>query len=175
MKLVYPSKKYLESYQEAGEEYQKHNVTTYAFDDVNEVDVVKKYYNYRKGLNLKPNRVPQTTYLLIDGDKFIGEIGIRHYLNEALLKCGGNIGYGIRYSCWGKGYGTKMLSMALKKAQKMGLKRVLITCNSDNYASAKVIENNNGKLENIIKNVVDGKEVKTKRYWIDLTRDKGCE
>ena len=53
----------------------------------------------------------------------------------------------------------------------MGLRRVLITCNYDNFASAKVIENNNGKLENVVKNLVDGKEIKTKRYWIDLASD----
>ena len=168
MRLVYPSEKYLKSYQEAFEEFKKHNVKTYAFDDINEVDVVKKYYIYRKGINLKPNRVAQTTYWLVEGDKFIGEIGIRHELNESLLKYGGHIGYGIRYSCWGKGYGTKMLSLALKKAKHMGLNKVLITCDNDNFGSAKVIENNNGKLENIVNNTIDGKTVQTKRYWIEL-------
>lgn len=168
MKLVYPSKKYLKSYQEAFDEYNQHNVDTYAFDDINKVDVVKKYYNYRKDINLKSNRVAQTTFWLVDGDKFIGEIGIRHELNDALLKYGGHIGYGIRYSYWGKGYGTKMLALALKKAKKMGLESVLITCNSDNYGSAKVIENNNGKLENIINNTIDGKTIQTRRYWIEL-------
>ena len=168
MKLVYPQEKYLKSYQEAFTEYNKHNVTTYAFDDITEVDVVKKYYNYRKGIDLKPGRVPQTTYWLVEGDKFIGEIGIRHELTESLLKYAGHIGYGIRYSCWGKGYGTKMLALALKKAKSIGLNRVLITCDEDNIASAKVIENNGGKLENIIENIVDGKPVQTKRYWIEL-------
>lgn len=168
MRLVYPSKKYLKSYQEAFEEYSQHNITTYAFDDVNQIDVVKKCYDYRNGLNLKPNRVAQTTYWLVDGDKFIGEIGIRHTLNEFLLQYGGHIGYGVRYCCWGQGYGTKMLSLALKKAKRMGLSKVLVTCDSDNYASAKVIENNNGKLENIVDNVIDGKPVQTKRYWIEL-------
>lgn len=168
MKLVYPSEKYLKSYQEAFEEYNIHNVVSYAFADTNKVDVVKKYYNYRKGIDLKPNRVAQTTYWLVDGNKFIGEIAIRHELNDALLKYGGHIGYGIRYSCWGKGYGTKMLALALKKAKQMGINKVLVTCDNDNYASAKVIENNNGKLENIVDNIVSGKSVQTRRYWIEL-------
>ncbi|MDE7454266.1 MAG: GNAT family N-acetyltransferase, partial [Clostridia bacterium] len=165
---VYPSKKYLKSYQEAFEEYNKHNVVTYAFDDISKVDVVKKYYNYRKGINLKPNRVAQTTYWLVDGDTFIGQIAIRHELNDALLKYGGHIGYGIRCSCWGKGYGIKMLNLALKKAKHMGLNKVLITCDNDNYASAKVIENNNGILENIVDNIIGGKPIQTRRYWIEL-------
>ena len=58
MKLVYPSEKYLKSYQEAFEEFKKNNnITTYSFDNINEIDVVNKYYNYRKGIKLKPNRV----------------------------------------------------------------------------------------------------------------------
>ena len=168
MKLIYPSEKYLKSYQEAFEEYKNHGVDTYAFTDINQVDVVKKCYNYRNGINLMPNRVAQTTYWLVEGDRFIGEIGIRHKLNESLMNYGGHIGYGIRYSCWGKGYGTKMLSLALKKAKRMGLDKVLITCNDDNYASAKVIENNNGNLENIVTNTIDGKTIQTRRYWIEL-------
>ena len=51
MRLVYPCKKYLKSYQEAFNEYNEHNVDTYAFVDINEVNVVKKYYNYRKSTN----------------------------------------------------------------------------------------------------------------------------
>lgn len=168
MRLVYPSAKYLKSYQDAFIEYKAHHVDTYMFDDITQIDVIKKYYNYRKGINLKPNRVAQTTYWLVDRNMFIGEIGIRHELNDSLKERGGHIGYGIRYSCWGKGYGTKMLSLALQKAKQMGLNRVLITCNNDNYSSAKVIENNNGHLENIIECVVDGKKILTRRYWIEL-------
>ena len=50
----------------------------------------------------------------------------------------------------------------------MGLEKVLITCNDDNIGSAKFIENNGGILQDIIKNVVDGKKIYTKRYWIEL-------
>ena len=89
-------------------------------------------------------------------------------LTDSLLRHGGHIGYGIRYSKWNFGYGTKMLALALKKAKQMGLEKVLITCNDDNIGSAKFIENNGGILQDIIKNVVDGKKIYTKRYWIEL-------
>ena len=168
MKLVYPSKKYLKSYCDAVEEYKNNNVTTYSFDDPKEVDVVKKCYNYRHGINLKPNHVVQTTFWLIDNDEFVGEIGIRHTLTESLLNYGGHIGYAIRFSKWNKGYGTKMLALALKKAKQLHLEKVLITCNEDNLGSAKVIENNGGVLENIVNNIIDGKRIRTKRYWIQL-------
>ena len=61
-----------------------------------------------------------------------------------------------------------MLALALKEAKKMGLKRVLITCDDINYGSAKVIENNGGVLENIVENNIDGEIIHTRRYWIDL-------
>ena len=168
MRLVYPNKRYMESYSEAFEEYKNHNIDSYFFTDPKETDVIKKFYNYRHNVNLKPNRVPQTTYWLIDNEEFIGEISIRHYLTDSLLSYGGNIGYGIRYSKWNSGYGTKMLALALKKAKTMGLERVLITCDDDNIGSAKVIENNGGVLENIIENTIEGKKIHTKRYWINL-------
>ena len=168
MKLVYPNARYVESYRDSFDEYKKHKIDTYFFTDVNETDVIKKFYNYRHNIKLKPNRVPQTTYWLIDGEEFIGEISIRHYLTDSLLRYGGHIGYGIRHSKWNLGYGTKMLALALKKAKTMGLEKVLITCDDDNIGSAKVIEKNGGVLENIIKNSIEGKQIYTKRYWIDL-------
>ena len=167
MKLIYPNKKYLQSYIEAGKEYEQNNITSFAFDYKNE-NVFKKFDNMRKGINLKPGRVPATTYWLIDKGEFIGELTLRHHLNESLLRYAGNIGYGIRCSKWRMGYGTKILELGLIKARKMGLDKVLITCDDDNLGSSGVIENNGGVLENIIENIIDGKKIHTKRYWITL-------
>lgn len=71
---------------------------------------------------------------------FLGKISIRHRLTDALLRYGGHIGYGIRYSQWNKGYGTLLLKLALEKAGEMGIHEVLTTCDDDNAASAKVME-----------------------------------
>ena len=80
-------------------------------------------------------------------NEVVGEIGIRHKLTDRLLGFGGNIGYEIRPSKRGQGYGTKMLSLALDYAKEnLGLKKALITCDSDNYASEKVMINNGGIL-----------------------------
>lgn len=168
MKLVYPSEKYLKSYNEAYKEYKKHKIDKYDFYNAEEIDIVKYCYNARKGIGLQPGWVTQTTYWLIDGNEFVGEISIRHSLTESLLRYGGHIGYGVKHSKWKQGYGSKMLSMALEKAKSIGLKKVLITCDDDNIGSAKVIENNGGMLENIIENTINGKLIHTKRYWISL-------
>jgi predicted acetyltransferase len=87
----------------------------------------------------------------------------------ALEKKGGHIGYYIRPSQRGKGYGNLILHLSLEKARELGLKRVLVTCDDNNDASLKTIENNGGKLVDKIKG--EGSVVLTRRYWIDL--DKG--
>ena len=68
-----------------------------------------------------------------------------------------------------KGYGTKMLSMALAYCKEtLNLNKVLITCDDDNIGSIKVIENNGGILENKVKNSLSRGNVITRRYWINL-------
>ena len=96
---------------------------------------------------------------------FIGWLDIRHSLTEHLREIGGHIGYAIRPSERGKGYGNKILELALPKAQELGIKDVLITCDADNTPSAKIIEKNGGVFENI-KTTSDG--VPKRRYWINL-------
>ena len=62
-----------------------------------------------------------------------------------------------------------MLSLALEKAMDLGIAAVLITCDDDNYASAKVMENNGLALQDKVPNVVDGKAIITRRYTKKLT------
>lgn len=164
--LVVPCEKYLPSYMEAYDEYKRHNVQTYGFDDARTCDIFEKYENYRCERNLKPNRVGAHYYWLVDEDNdyFIGEISIRHRLTDDLKRYGGHIGYGIRFSEWNKGYGTLMLRLALEKAKELGLSDLLITCDDDNYGSAKVMEHNGFILQDKIQNTVNGKPIITRRY-----------
>ena len=69
----------------------------------------------------KPHLVNQTTYILVDNNNHIyGGTIIRHELNDNLLRHGGNIGYLIRPSERGKGYGTLLLSLTLEKSKERG-------------------------------------------------------
>ncbi len=170
IKLIVPSEEYLPSYREAYNEYLENGVSTYSFTNALACNVFEKFDRYRQGRDLPPDRVGEDKYWLVDDEKtyFIGEIAIRHRLNDALLERGGHIGYGVRFSEWNRGYGTRMLSMALEKAKERQLSRVLITCNDDNLASARVIEKNGFVLENRTVVIRDGQRLPTRRYWKEL-------
>ena len=170
IKLVIPTKEYLDSYKEAFDEYQENNITTYHINDPYENDIIEKYNEYRQALNLPPGYVGADYYWLVDDERkyFIGEISIRHSLTEALKRYGGHIGYCVRYSDWNKGYGTLMLKLALEKAKERGFDKILITCDDDNLGSAMVMEHNGFVLEDKIENEIDGKKIITRRYWKDI-------
>ena len=167
IKLVLPSKEYLPSYREAYDEYVRNNISTYSFTDLASCDILEKFDRYRNERDLPSDRVGEDKYWLVDEERsyFIGEIAIRHRLNEALARRGGHIGYGVRYSEWNRGYGTNMLAMGLEKAKERGLSPVLITCNDDNPASARVTEKNGFVLADKIMVSIDGEQVLTRRYW----------
>ncbi|HHT66919.1 MAG TPA: GNAT family N-acetyltransferase [Erysipelotrichaceae bacterium] len=168
MELIRPNNRYLDSYIEASNEYDLYSLNVEVLFDSPET-VIQKSIDYENGVNMKPGYVRATTFWLIDNHEFIGEINIRHELNDNLLRYGGHIGYGIRSSMRNKGYGTKMLQMALVYCKEtLKINRVLVTCDENNICSRRVIEKNSGILENIIINYTERGIVKTRRYWIDL-------
>lgn len=164
--LTKPEGKYLRSYMEAYDEFQAMGVSTFGLTDARACDIFEKFENYRLERNLKPDRVGSDSYWLVDDEKdyFIGEIHVRHRLNDTLRLRGGHIGYAIRYNEWGKGYGTEMLRLALPKAKARGVTKALITCNDANVASARVMEKNGFVLED----KVVAERILTRRYWKTL-------
>lgn len=81
----------------------------------NEVDMSEG-----KGIDLV-RYVPQTRYWLIVDGRPVGVGKLRHYLNDYLRTLGGHIGYSIRPSERGKGYGNLILEELLKKARERGI------------------------------------------------------
>jgi predicted acetyltransferase len=83
-----------------------------------------------------------------------------------LLQYGGNIGYYIRPSQRGKGYGKLALRLGLEKLRRIGAGRALLTVKPTNIFSKRVVLANGGVqdgqgVDPISKEVVD-------RYWIEL-------
>ena len=174
MELVEPSVEYKDSFIEAVREYQSESETastrTYRDLSIKELEAdlesfVEQERSHAQGKNQPEGYVPQTEFWLVDNGEYIGHVGVRQRLNEHLLQIGGHIGYDIRPSKRGKGYGNKILELALQKAKEIGVEKIRITCDVDNVASRKIIEKNGGVLENQVPNPETG--VDKRRYWID--------
>lgn len=116
--------------------------------------------------SVRSGYVPARLYLAkrAEDNVLVGMIQIRLSLNEYLQSVGGHIGYSVAPDERGKGYATEMLSLALGLCPGLGITRVLVTCDTVNVASAKVIRANGGQLEN---EVFDHGLAK-QRYWIEL-------
>ena len=111
--------------------------------------------------------VPSDTYLAVrraDG-RLVGVIDLRHHIDHPVLGVwGGHCGYTVRPSERGRGYAREMLRLNLENARRRGIKRLLVTCSTENPASEKTIRANGGVFEREIE--VDGTRVK--RFWITL-------
>jgi predicted acetyltransferase len=120
-----------------------------------------------RGEHLPPNHVPSTFLFAFAGSRIVGRVSIRHALNPFLARIGGHIGYAVVPECRRKGYATEILRQALLIArERLGLDRVLVTCDDDNVASMRTIEKNGGVLDN----VVTGQDLAKpkRRYWIAI-------
>lgn len=119
------------------------------------------------GLDLPYGFVPTTTFwMLRDGADIVGVSSLRHHLVPVLEIEGGHIGYAIRPGERRKGYGTRLLALMLDEARALGLSRALVTCDTDNLGSARIIQKNGGVFEAEAPSPRTGKPVS--RYWIQL-------
>jgi predicted acetyltransferase len=91
--------------------------------------------------------VPCTTWWWVEGADYLGRIALRHRLTSRLREVGGHIGYDVRPMARRQGHGTAMLRAVLPRANGMGIDPILITCETGNLASRKVIEANGGVLD----------------------------
>ena len=109
-----------------------------------------------------PEIVPMDSYFIEADGRMLGEIYVRHRLTPHLEKIGGHIGYKVRPSCRNCGVATAALRLALRKLRTAGLERALVTCNTTNAASARVIEKCGGvRIEDA--QLPDRVE---RRYWV---------
>ena len=167
LRLELPSEKYAKEYDAANEEDRLYSPEAEKiFED--EPGYLEKFERYRQGINLKPGYVPQTTLWLVDDKTFYGELHLRHQFTPKLLERGGNIGYGIRYSKRGHGCGKLMLKLGLEYARKeLDMRKAMITCYSDNYASEGVMLANGAFYVDSVPDL-DEPSKSFKRHWVNL-------
>ncbi len=120
--MIEPSAEYLDSYIEAYDENAVAGITAHRFRDARKEDVLARFDAYAHERDLPPNRVGAHFYWLVDDarGRFLGEISVRHRLTEALRRYAGHIGYGVRASEQGKGYGPLMLRTAAVPVVNIG-------------------------------------------------------
>ncbi len=146
---------------------KKERLTPYSLEQGNLSfsDYVQSLNDEANGVSHRKNWVPASTFFLTDNSRTIfGATNIRHKLTDELRSIGGHIGYGIRPSVRGIGYGSAILQLALKEAKAIGLQKVLLTCNKTNISSAKIILKNKGCLDS--EEAIDNEVIQ--RYWIKL-------
>ncbi len=127
--------------------------------------LLSKFADRREEGRIEARFVPETALWLVDGDTYLGRISIRHRLNESLRVLGGHIGYDIRPSRRGQGLGGAMLRLALPHAHALGVDPAMLTCDTANIASWRMIERCGGTRESTYMH--DG--VERYRYWLPTT------
>lgn len=127
-----------------------------------------KLQNQSQGIELAPGFIPNSTFWLAKDDReVVGVSNLRHELTDSLRIEGGHIGYGVRPSQRGHGYGNEILRLTVDKARQLGLTQVLVTCDKTNVVSAAVIRHNGGILRDEEFRQELGETVQ--RYWITLS------
>lgn len=118
-----------------------HGISLEAFKDQALPDMIR----YEKGIGLPEGMVPETFLFLWLDDCIIGQFRIRHYLNEALRKGAGHIGYCIANKYRGKGYATEGLKLTLQIAKEIVKEEeIYLRVNKNNPASLRVMMKNGG-------------------------------
>jgi predicted acetyltransferase len=171
LQLVKPSLEFKQSYIDAVIEFQgEKNSRVSGYQEISIDDLQTDFEGYIQNLlnqsdvkNLPNGSVPTSVFWIVKGRKFIGRLQIRHTLDDYFFNYGGHIGYNIRVSERRKGYGTKALKLGLIEARKLGIKKILVTCDNDNIPSQKIIESNGGVLENMVE--LSPTLPLKRRYW----------
>jgi predicted acetyltransferase len=175
IRLELPNIKYKNTYIDAVREFIKLGTDNESTDHYfkydldyfeNNFDSFVKMHLDRVNTIPDESRVPSTQFWIIDdNDEYCGRVSLRHCLNVALSKHAGNIGYDIRPSKRKNHYATIALGLCLIEAKKIGLTKVLLTCDDDNIASIKIIEKNGGILQD---KITQDSGIISRRYWIQL-------
>jgi predicted acetyltransferase len=110
--------------------------------------------------------VPGTEFWLDDdAGEIVACVRLRFWLTPSLEIEGGHVGYDVRPSSRGRGFGTAALALVLPEARRRGLARVRVTVDSDSVPSVKIVERNGGVLSGEAISEKTGKPIK--QYWID--------
>lgn len=176
LKLILPNKKYKDQILRYKNDMLSAGSSMDGCGDLKRDDIdtwFKKCRDWKKGKNLPTSYVPSTQYICVrvSDNRLVGMLDVRHELSEFLFNYGGNMGDSIAVDERGKGYGKELLRLGLKKAKILGLKKVLLTCKTENNRSRSCILANGGIYEDTRHfdgSIGNKQPVDLERYWITL-------
>ncbi|WP_406474781.1 GNAT family N-acetyltransferase [Streptomyces sp. NBC_01615] len=122
-------------------------------------DDFEAFVEERRGVRVRWG-VPSTVFWYVSGAHYLGTLVVRHSLTPELAEAGGHVGYHVVRPWRRQGHATGMLAAGLVECRRLGLDRVLLTCDAGNEPSRRVIQSNGG--------VPDGRAHGEDRYWISL-------
>ena len=173
LQLIQRCPEYVSGYREYCQEMYANGVTYFRPTPPETIDEdwfarTKSWYD-QKEQGLIGDHARSLHYWAVDGDRFIGEFQCRLDFTEKVLNDIGSVGYAVRPSQWGKGYGTAIMRQGLDIARSLGMEKVLLTVNEENQSSIHIIEKLGGVLADTINayNEAEGHH-RLRRYWINL-------
>ena len=173
VELIKRCAEYVAGYKEYCQELYDNHVIYFRPTNPNSIDDewfsrTKPWYD-RKEQGLIKGEPISFHYWAIDNGKFIGEFQLRTEFSEKVMLDIGSIGYAVRVSEQGKGYGKEILRLGLELAKLHGMNKVLLTINDKNAPSIHICEIMGGLWEDTIKayNDAEGHHL-LRRYWITL-------
>lgn len=121
-----------------------------------------------RGEHLPKHAVPTTQlWAFNQAGEMVGTLSIRHNISNLYLENeAGHIGYDVAPKFRGRGYAKIMLKLAQTEMKKIGLEKVLITCQDNNIASKKVILDSGGIYSHTIMGRVCPYPIS--HYWLNL-------
>jgi len=140
--------------------------TRFATGELDLRDYLRECVAQQSEDQLPPDRVPQTHYWIVQADRAVGMLRMRHRLNPSLRIVGGHIGFYIRPADRRHGIASRALALALHELAARGEPRALLTTDADNAASTRVILRNGGHLEAELRDPHTGTLIH--QFWIDL-------
>ena len=173
LKLIKRSEEYFEGYREYCQELYDHGVTFFRPMNPDYMDDgwfarTKSIYD-QKETEEATGQARSIHYWAVDDDRFIGEFQLRLDFTDKVMNDIGSVGYAVRVSEWGKGYGSEILRQGIEIARSYGMEKLLFTVNEENVRSIHVIEKLGAKLEDkvTVYNETEGQHVLL-RYWVSL-------
>lgn len=173
MKLISRNKKYLEGYKDYCQEFYDNNIITFkpANPDIVNLEWFENSLDWytRKEQGLIPGQPKSICYWAVEEENFIGEFQVRPDLDHEIMESIGSIGYSVKKSEWGKGYGKEILKQGLEICKSLGMDKAILLINDDNIASSRVCELCGGVLKDkvLLSSDTEGERL-VRRYWIYL-------